>query len=294
MDLVKACRAFVHVSEQGGFTAGAAAVGMSQSVASRRVAALEDHLGEALFERSPRRARLTRFGRDVLPAARRLVRAVTDLEHAAATALDEPFLLAVPDNCSTGDLATLVANARDHGFRLAPQTGSPTTRTELARTQEVRAALIAVPSDEATWVVPLGLAAARDHSRTCLYLETLRPSRTDTSSPARIWIQPEDDVPHIRDPVRRLCDAAGLRPTQLAIGSSLVTATAEVFSSHDRLLCSRAQAEELGLRWRPIGDVGVERGFSVAADSDRDAEHIRIELAADVARALGASGEGRP
>ncbi|MQS10540.1 helix-turn-helix domain-containing protein, partial [Streptomyces alkaliphilus] len=55
MDLVEACRAFVYVSERNSFTVGAAAAGVSQSVASRRVAALERHLGRSLFERGSRR-----------------------------------------------------------------------------------------------------------------------------------------------------------------------------------------------------------------------------------------------
>lgn len=54
VDLVGACRAFVSVSDHGGFTVGAAASRMSQSVASRRVAALEEHFGEQLFERASR------------------------------------------------------------------------------------------------------------------------------------------------------------------------------------------------------------------------------------------------
>lgn len=39
---------------------------MSQPVASRRVAALEERFGEQLFERMSRRAVLTAFGRDML------------------------------------------------------------------------------------------------------------------------------------------------------------------------------------------------------------------------------------
>jgi len=67
MDLIGGCRAFVCVSETGSFTEGAAVAGIPQPVASRRIAALERHLGERLFDRSTRRARLTPFGRDMLP-----------------------------------------------------------------------------------------------------------------------------------------------------------------------------------------------------------------------------------
>ena len=48
MDLVGGCRAFVSVSELGSFTRGSAAAGIAQPVASRRISALERHLGERL------------------------------------------------------------------------------------------------------------------------------------------------------------------------------------------------------------------------------------------------------
>ncbi|MGO4420144.1 LysR family transcriptional regulator, partial [Streptomyces sp. MCAF7] len=115
MDLVGACRAFVSVSERGSFTVGAAAARMSQPVASRRIAALEERLGEQLFERTSRRAVLTPFGRDMLPAARQLVLAADVLEHEAEAAKRKPWRLAVPGICSTVDLARLVADARGHG-----------------------------------------------------------------------------------------------------------------------------------------------------------------------------------
>lgn len=64
---------FVQVGERGSFTLGAAAAGVPQPVVSRRIAALERHLGGLLFDREGRRAALTPFGRDLLPSARRLV-----------------------------------------------------------------------------------------------------------------------------------------------------------------------------------------------------------------------------
>jgi DNA-binding transcriptional LysR family regulator len=71
VDLIGCCRAFVSVTETGSFTAGAAAAHIPQPVASRRVAALERHLGERLFDRSAYRVRLTPFGRDMLLSAKR-------------------------------------------------------------------------------------------------------------------------------------------------------------------------------------------------------------------------------
>ena len=54
-----------------------------------------------------------------------------------------------------------------------------------------------------------------------VYLETLRIGRAASGPARRIWIQPEDDVPHIRDPLTRLRDAVGLRPAQLVAAADL-------------------------------------------------------------------------
>jgi len=288
VDLVGACRAFVSVSERGSFTVGAAAARMSQSVASRRVAALEERFGERLFERTARRAVLTPFGRDMLPAARQLVLAADVLQHEAETAKLKPWRLAVPDICSTAGLARLIADARGHGVTLDLRAAAPAERAELLHSQQVRAALLAVPRDEATWSVPLGLAGAQDPGGKRLYAETLRMGRAALGEPRRIWIQPEDDVPHIRDPLTRLRDAVGLRPAQLVVAADHTAAAAEVLCSRDVLLCSPAQARELALHWRPLGEITLTRGFALATAVAGHPDHIRARLGDDIARCLGA------
>lgn len=292
VDLVAACRAFVSVGERGSFTVGAAAAGVSQPVASRRVAALEQRLGEQLFERTARRAVLTPFGREMLTAARRLVTAAEDLEQDAVSARRKPWRLAVPDICPTRDLARLVAEAKEHGIVLdLHAAGTPARRAELVHAERVRAALLAVPRDEATWSVPLGLAGARDPGVRRLYVETLRTGRADRASsgrPRRVWIQPEDDVPHVRDPLTRLRDAVGLRPSQLVVAPDLMTAAAEALSSADVLLCSPAQASELGLHWRPVGEITPVRGYALAATAAGDPRRIEERLGDALARCLGA------
>ncbi|MGW2509809.1 LysR family transcriptional regulator [Streptomyces scopuliridis] len=287
MDLVGACRAFVSVSEHGGFTVGAAAARMSQSVASRRVAALEESFGEQLFERTSRRAVLTPFGRDMLPAARQLVQSAEVLLNEAAAAKRKPWRLAVPGICSTAGLARLVAEARGQGVTLDLRVAAPAERRELIHAQQVRAAVLAVPVDEATWSVPLGLAGARDPGIKRVYVETLRIGRASPGPARRIWIQPEDDVPHIRDPLTRLRDAVGLRPAQLVAAADLTTAAAEVLCTHDLLLCSPAQAGELALNWRPIGEITLSRGFALAAAADGNPQHIEARLGDALARLLG-------
>ncbi|WP_234334884.1 LysR family transcriptional regulator [Streptomyces sp. NRRL S-118] len=287
MDLVGACRAFVSVGERGSFTVGAAAARMSQPVASRRVAALEERFGEQLFERTSRRAVLTPFGRDMLPVARHLVQAADVLLHEAEAARRKPWRLAVPGICSTAALARLVAEARGLGVTLDLRVAEPARRTEFVQAQQVRAALLAVPADEARWSVPLGVAAARDPGVKRVYLETLRVGRASSGPARRLWLQPEDDVPHVRDPLTRLRDALGLRPAQLVVAADLTTAAAEVLSSRDLLVCSPAQAEELGLHWRPLGEATLHRGFALVAAADGNAQRLEARLGDAIARCLG-------
>ncbi|MFI9509168.1 LysR family transcriptional regulator [Nocardia sp. NPDC052566] len=288
MDLVAACKAFVAVSGHGSFTAGAAVARIPQSVASRRIAALEQRFGTRLLERTSRSATLTPFGREMLPSARRLVELAETMERTAAHAKMRPFRLAIPDTGGTLLRARLVADSRQRGVPLELRMATPGERAELVRTQEVHAALVSVPPDQGSWRVPLGIADTGGPYGTPLYLETLRAGRAERDTRRRrIALQPEDDVPHIRDRITRLRDALGLQPVQVFVGASLVTAAAEVLESGDLLLCSPKQADELGMHWRPIGELELARGYDIAAAHREDAERVRTLSSAAIARCLG-------
>jgi DNA-binding transcriptional LysR family regulator len=295
VDLVKACQVFVRVGEHGSFTSGAAAAQMPQPVASRRIAALEEHFGQALFDRSVRRAAvLTTFGRDMLEPARRLVQLAEALEYHAAEARLRPLTLAMPETCDVGDLARLDAAAREAGFVLDVRGAGPSQRTELLRSREIRAAIEAVPSADATWVVPLGVASATSttvRATSPFRISSLRPSRAEATY-RQIWIQPEDDVPHVRDLLRHAGHRAALLPAQISVAVSLVAAAGAVLRSHDYLLCSARQADDLGLAWRPIAGTPVSRGYEVAALSGDDAARVREVLGVRIGRALGVVGDG--
>lgn len=289
VDLIGGCRAFISVSETGSFTAGAAAAHIPQPVASRRIAALERHLGGRLFDRTTRRPRLTSFGRAMLPSAQRLVHLADAMEHDAQRAKLRPLRLAVPQTCTTRDLAELDAEARVLDVFLEFRAAPPTERAELVRSQDVHAALVAVPADEAEWTVPLGLAGGGRPEAGVIYLETLRAGRSGRMS-RRVWLQPEDDVPHLRDRVMRVRDVVGLPPAQVAVADSLIGAAGSVYSSADLVLCSPKQARELDLHWRPIGELAqLSRGFDIVAALGEDAERLRTRLQPGIARCLDAS-----
>lgn len=291
MNLLAACHVFVHVGERGSVTRGAAAARVPQSVASRRIAALEKHFGAPLLDRTTRRAVLTDFGRDMLPSAKRLVQLAEALEDDAERARIRPFGLAVPVTCSLRHLALLDAAAHRAGTVLDVRPAGPAERAELLRTRSVRAALVAVPADDAEWTVPLGVASARRPRRaTPFRLDTLRPVRAERSF-RRVRLQPEDDVPHVRDRLTELGHRAALLPAQIAVSTSLVAAASEVLGGDDLLLCSASQAGELRLAWRPLAGAGVARGYRLAATVTADADQVRDRLRDQVALALGAVPE---
>ncbi|GAB3129866.1 LysR family transcriptional regulator [Microbispora hainanensis] len=74
MDL-DAVRTFVAAAEAGQFQEAAADLAVTQQAVSKRIAALERHLGVRLFLRTPRGAELTIDGQAFLPHARGLLRA---------------------------------------------------------------------------------------------------------------------------------------------------------------------------------------------------------------------------
>lgn len=73
MDRLDALAVFVAVAEQGGFIAAARKTGRSTAAVSRAVAALEDRLGERLFNRTTRALSLTEAGEKLLDRGRRLL-----------------------------------------------------------------------------------------------------------------------------------------------------------------------------------------------------------------------------
>src|SRR5581483_10956607 len=103
-------------------------------------------------------------------------------------------------------------------------------------------------------------------------VDSLRPGRTQRPV-RRIWIQPEDDVPHIRDQLQ-----------QLGHRAALVPAAAETLRAGDLLLCSAGQAAELGLRHRPLAGSPLARGYRVSVAAGDDPDRLRTGLGAAIAR----------
>ncbi len=82
MDLLAAFRVYVRVAEAGSFSAVARETGATQPAVSRQIAALEEHLGARLIQRTTRSLALTEDGRDLLGHARRVLDTVEEAEGA--------------------------------------------------------------------------------------------------------------------------------------------------------------------------------------------------------------------
>ncbi|WP_193073044.1 LysR family transcriptional regulator [Brevibacterium sp. FME37] len=291
MDLVEACRTFTAVSELGSMTLGAAADGVPQPVASRRIAGLERQFGARLFERIGRGVSLTPFGRDMLPSAARLVELADEMMLDADRAKLRPVSLAVPDLCSTRNLAVLAASANARGLRIDFHPGPPGRRVEDLTARRVRAALRSVPAAEGRWTVQLG-CAHRSESLPAVRVADLRRSRAPIPGSGarlagrRLRLLNEDDVPHVRGRIRRASEEAGLLPYQVVVGPSDPAAVAGVLADGDLLICHIDEARQLGLSWSPLVDPVVERGYVLSATSAEDASALG-EFGEEIADCLG-------
>ncbi len=77
-------RAFLVTAEEGSYSAAARALGVSQPTIGRQVAALEEELGVALFDRVGTRLQLTPSGTDLLEQVRAMGQAATSASLTAA------------------------------------------------------------------------------------------------------------------------------------------------------------------------------------------------------------------
>lgn len=93
-------RYFCAVAESGNFTRAAEATRVSQPSLSQQIHKLEDELGAKLFDRLPRSARLTQFGKAFLPKAQAILRQIgearVEIREMASAESGEVVLGAIP------------------------------------------------------------------------------------------------------------------------------------------------------------------------------------------------------
>jgi DNA-binding transcriptional LysR family regulator len=89
VDQLDAMRVFVAVADGGSLSSAARRLGLPLASVSRRVAALEAHLGARLLSRTTRRMALTEAGRRYVERCRRLLGEVEEADHEAAGEQEE-------------------------------------------------------------------------------------------------------------------------------------------------------------------------------------------------------------
>ena len=84
LDRVTAMQIFTRVAALGSLSGAARALGISQTMATKHMAALEDRLGVKLLHRTTRRSTLTEAGRRYLESVERILADIDDAEATAA------------------------------------------------------------------------------------------------------------------------------------------------------------------------------------------------------------------
>lgn len=131
-------RTFLSVYREGGFSAAAEVLHVTQPAVTHRVQMLEREIGEALFERMSRGVVLTQAGRALLPFAERVFAAMNDVQ----SALDSfragergPIAIAVVGTLADRRLTRVLRSfARTHaGVDVALETATSASVSELVR-----------------------------------------------------------------------------------------------------------------------------------------------------------------
>lgn len=116
-------RAFLVTAEEGSLSAAAKALGVSQPTLGRQVAALEEELSTALFERGGRGLELTRNGLDLLAYVRAMGEAASSLSLAAtgqATSIEGEIAISASEITAAYVLPSILHKLRNQypGIRI--------------------------------------------------------------------------------------------------------------------------------------------------------------------------------
>lgn len=191
MDRFQSMRIFGRVARLGSFTAAARELGLSPAVVSRKVAALEAHLGARLIERTTRRLRLTTAGERFLLGSERILEDLGALEDEAGEAgsglvgtlrvsapqafgasavapLLPDFLAAHPRLRVDLQLSDAYLDLVEQGFDVAVRAGAIDDASLIGRRiGETASLLVASPAYLARRGTPPDLASLSEHDALC-------------------------------------------------------------------------------------------------------------------------------
>jgi len=281
VDVVEGLRAFQAVAVEQSFTRAAERCGVPQPVVSRRVAALERHLGSLLLERTSRSVSVTPFGARVLSHAIELL-AQWELIESTAREDGARLLVSVPPRLDPRVLASIRRGLSRIPVRFTE--AGRADRLQAWRSRRVDVALLVTATAAGTLDVPLGLGQSDETgSRGDFPLSRLRrPLRERDRPPRVLHLQEEDDVPAIRDPLTRLAYAHGLRRDQVEIGIDRTEALTRVHEFGDVIVCPAAEASHAGLDWRPVRGLALTRSYHLVHRTglltDAETADLRVRL----------------
>lgn len=254
-------RTFVTVAEEGHLTRAAERLFTSQPAISAHVKALEEELGVALFDRTPKGMQLTAAGRQLLERAQRTLAAAGDLLDEAKAMQDE-LVGEVLIGLNTDARFSRVIDTQRAISEAHPQlatifmSGSSEANLPALRTGKMDAGFVGgifddpaleklkVAEEALVVAVPVGLRGRFDEA--------------DVSELARQpWIHTSPNCPHYRV-MSRLFDAAGCEPRRVVV--------AEQEDALLDMVCAG-----VGL--------GIVRAEKVAAIAEREGSIYALDLA---------------
>ncbi|HYA72620.1 MAG TPA: LysR substrate-binding domain-containing protein [Roseiarcus sp.] len=222
---LKQLRYFEALARHGHFRRAAAACAISQPALSEQIKEMEESLGAALFERSPRQVRITGLGEEFALRVRDILRSVDELEGWARASRDRPlgrlrigviptiapYLLPAIIRGLTRTYADLDINVRE--------TLTPKLIQELAEGR-LDTAIVALPVSEPSFAEVALFAEdfvlvrpAADEGKPAPNIETLREMR----------LLLLEDGHCFRDQALSFCNMHSARPRELLDGSTLST-----------------------------------------------------------------------
>ena len=222
------------------------------------------HLGGRVLDRDGRRPAPTVLGSRVLPTARRLSDLAETLVQDADEAHLVPWPLAVPAGGDVRDLAGL-----DRPLRRPPGAGRRGVRPPapgFLATRAVHAALLARPAAEATWRVPLGLAAAMPTGRRATSRTSAERGAGRVAAPCACGCLRRTMCPTCGTGWRRRPTLPASRRPRSRRRPPPVPRSGLGAGLEDLLLASAEEAARYDLVWSPLASPTLfERGYVIAA-----------------------------
>src|SRR5262249_10765038 len=188
LDRLTGMQVFARVAALGSLSAAARALGMSQTMATKHIAAIEDRLGVKVLHRTTRRITLTEAGRRYLDPAERIIADLEEADAAASADRLEPrgtLRANVPVSFGVREIAPLlpeftrlhpsltvdlglndrVVDLIEEGWDLAVRIGQLTESTMIMRKlASCRTALCAAPAYLAERGTPRKVSDLKDHN----------------------------------------------------------------------------------------------------------------------------------